>query len=304
MERAAYAYHVLGKTKVQIGEELGISRFKAARLLDRARETGVVRIEIRSSSLDLELTGQLQRIYPRTRMSVAAKNGEEESGREAVARLAARLLSQETYEGCTVGLAWGRTVAAIVKYLVRWPRCELFQLTGNVGNDIAGSPTEVIRRASEMSGANARGIFAPIYVRDSRAATTLRGEPAIEQILNAFDSLNTVVASVGSLDPMESKAFDLLSAGVRDQLRTLDCVGETCGIPIDSTGNAVDHPLIAHMIGVTFDQLVKCPSVMALAAGERKTRVSHALALSPAIKHLVVDPELARSLIAFNASAA
>ncbi|BDZ58362.1 hypothetical protein [Barrientosiimonas endolithica] len=42
----ARRYYLDDESKVQIASDLGISRFKVARLLDEARATGVVRIEI------------------------------------------------------------------------------------------------------------------------------------------------------------------------------------------------------------------------------------------------------------------
>src|SRR4051812_34154525 len=43
---AARRFYLEGRTKKQIGDELGISRFKVARILDQALRDGVVRIEI------------------------------------------------------------------------------------------------------------------------------------------------------------------------------------------------------------------------------------------------------------------
>src|ERR1700678_737505 len=44
--RVARQYYLEGISKVDIAERLGISRFRVARLLDSARESGLVRIEI------------------------------------------------------------------------------------------------------------------------------------------------------------------------------------------------------------------------------------------------------------------
>src|ERR1700727_2249502 len=44
--RVARQYYLEGVSKIDIAERLGISRFRVARLLDSARESGLVRIEI------------------------------------------------------------------------------------------------------------------------------------------------------------------------------------------------------------------------------------------------------------------
>ena len=44
--RVARQFYLEGVSKVDIAERLGISRFRVARLLEAARESGMVRIEI------------------------------------------------------------------------------------------------------------------------------------------------------------------------------------------------------------------------------------------------------------------
>jgi len=56
----ARRYFLDGASKSEIAQELGISRFKVARLLDAARRDGIVRIEIGAPpEIDLELSGEL-----------------------------------------------------------------------------------------------------------------------------------------------------------------------------------------------------------------------------------------------------
>ena len=57
----ARRYYMDGKSKIEIGEEFNLSRFKVARLLDVARSSGLVRIEIGyPGAVDLALSGRLQ----------------------------------------------------------------------------------------------------------------------------------------------------------------------------------------------------------------------------------------------------
>ena len=51
MVLAARRYYIDDVSKVQIADELGLSRFKVARLLEQARQTGVVTIAIQADGL-------------------------------------------------------------------------------------------------------------------------------------------------------------------------------------------------------------------------------------------------------------
>src|SRR5437762_13438011 len=59
--RVARQFYLEGVSKVDIADRLGISRFRVARLLDAARESGMVRIEIGlpGGSLDTGLSAEL-----------------------------------------------------------------------------------------------------------------------------------------------------------------------------------------------------------------------------------------------------
>src|SRR5204863_9111570 len=60
----ARRYYVDGKSKIQIAEEFNLSRFRVARLLDVARSSGLVRIEIGyPGAVDLDLSGRLQEAF-------------------------------------------------------------------------------------------------------------------------------------------------------------------------------------------------------------------------------------------------
>src|ERR1700757_818964 len=63
--RVARQFYLEGVSKVDIASRLGISRFRVARLLDSARESGLVRIEIGlpGGALDAGLSAELCSVF-------------------------------------------------------------------------------------------------------------------------------------------------------------------------------------------------------------------------------------------------
>jgi len=60
----ARRYYLDGASKSEIAAELGLSRFKVARMLDRARTSGLVRIELHyEGEIDLDLSVRLGTQY-------------------------------------------------------------------------------------------------------------------------------------------------------------------------------------------------------------------------------------------------
>src|SRR5215217_5495010 len=110
----ARRYYLDGRSKVEIAEEFGLSRFKVARLLDQARESGLVRIEIRhQGGIDVDLSARLQeRFGLQHSVVVDTPDDDVESLREHLGRAAAQLLAELITPQDVLGLAWARAVSA------------------------------------------------------------------------------------------------------------------------------------------------------------------------------------------------
>ena len=96
--RVARQFYLEGFSKVEIADRLGISRFRVARLLDSARESGLVRIEIGlpGGVLDAGLSAELCSAFGLT---------------AAEAKLAAKLASGSGIEGAAASLGVSRETA-------------------------------------------------------------------------------------------------------------------------------------------------------------------------------------------------
>src|SRR5918994_6662202 len=92
----ARRYYLDGRSKIEIAEEFGLNRFKVARLLDQARESGLVRIEIRhQGGIDVDLSARLQeRFGLQHSIVVDTPDDDVESLREHLGRAAAQLLAE------------------------------------------------------------------------------------------------------------------------------------------------------------------------------------------------------------------
>ena len=92
----ARRYYVDGRSKVEIADELDISRFKVARLLDQALATGLVRIEIgHPGSIDTDLSSRLrEQLGLRTAIVVGTEESDPAALRTLLGRAAGDLLTE------------------------------------------------------------------------------------------------------------------------------------------------------------------------------------------------------------------
>src|SRR3954462_11605612 len=106
MVRVAQLYYRLHLSQQEIGDRVGLSRFQVGRLLDRAVEESIVRIEVVHPDARLvELEGALVHPFGPDGAVVAdapaatAGNAADDVAREAVAAVAADLLAQRAPTG-------------------------------------------------------------------------------------------------------------------------------------------------------------------------------------------------------------
>jgi DNA-binding transcriptional regulator LsrR (DeoR family) len=128
----ARRYYLDGATKTEIAAELGLSRFKVARLLEEARTSGIVRIELDSSGqIDLDLSVRLAEAFGLQHCVVMDGPEDDEALlRGTLGRAAADLVTEIVEEGDVLGLAWARSLMPIRTSIGQVARCDVVQLTG------------------------------------------------------------------------------------------------------------------------------------------------------------------------------
>jgi DNA-binding transcriptional regulator LsrR (DeoR family) len=287
-----------GRTRIQISDELQLSRFKVARILEEALERGIVKIEISTpDSIDFELSLALKERFGLTRAIAVVVPGDlPELTQDHLGRAAAALLTEIVVEGDVVGLTAGRTITAMANHLNELAFCEVVQLAG-VAGPAADNGVEVIRRVSRVSHGRSHAIFAPLLVENAETAATLRREPAISTTLRRFDSITKAVLAIGSWSPPDSQLYDTASQlGILDDLLQLGVQAEVCSTLLDKDGQTIDA-IKQRAIAISTAQLRAIPEVIAVAGGPFKTAAVAAALKSGIVNSLVTDTSLAQRLL-------
>ncbi|MBC7291573.1 MAG: hypothetical protein H5T83_09625 [Actinotalea sp.] len=285
-------------SKTELAKAFGLSRFKIARLLEEARQEGIVKIEIAEDgwerpALSAELAEHLN--LPECVVVRAGEN--EESNRARLARAAAAYIRRETREGDVIGFSWGRTLIAIGEALQDLPPSTIVQLTGTVGNDFAQSPVEVIRRIADRSSVRTMAIFSPLFAASEAAADSLRADPAIARAMGLYRELSLAVLSVGSWDPPVSQLPAILSDADRAELAREGAKAEMAGIFVREDGTLIEAAAAARRISVSPGELTDAPRVLAVAGSSPKVGAIAAVARSGLITSLITDDDTAAELM-------
>jgi DNA-binding transcriptional regulator LsrR (DeoR family) len=296
----ARRFYLDGRSKIQIADEFGLSRFKVARILDEARANGLVHVEITlPAEIDSELSEALRLAYGlRHAIVVSTPDRPETSLRAHLGRVAADLLTELVVEGDVLGVGWGRTVNAVTAALSDLAPCTVVQLSGAlIGARVDDSSVESVRRVASVSGGPMYPIYAPLVVPDAATAAGLRHQTQVAEAMGRHDDLTKAIIGVGSWEPPDSKLRDAVSEKERRQLLTLGVRAEVCGTLIDVDGHPVDTDLGRRVISITGHRLRRIPEVIAVTGGSTKAAAARAVVYGRYATSLVTDRTVAEHML-------
>lgn len=297
---AARRYYWDDQSKVQIAKDLGISRFQVARLLQEARRTGLVRIEIGSPGhVDEELSNKVAEELGIDRaVVVEADPTSPQATFDLVGAALAAEVENTVREGARLGIAWSRAAPAMARELRRLQRCVVVQLSGAIypPASLPGS-VEVTRDVAAAAGGEAHILYAPLVVPDVDTAAGLRRQPEIAATLAMADRLDVAVLSVGAWVPGASAVYELLHDHERDELQTIEVQGEVSGRLLGVDGAAITSPLDERVIGATLDQLRSADRIITTSSGAERAAATAAAARAGLVHTLIIDDVLARALL-------
>ena len=295
----ARRYYLDGESKSDIAASLGLSRFKVARLIDRALATGLVRIEIDShGEIDLDLSVRVGAAHGlRHCIVMDAPEEDDDALRATLGRAAAELLAEILEPGDVLGLSWARSLMAMRTALPRLPRCDVVQLTGSLSLPSDESPIELVRDVARRSDGDAFFFYAPMVLPDPATARVLRTQPEIARAIAAYPRVTKAVVGIGAWAPGLSTVADAVDESDRRMLHELGVCGELSGVQFDAEGRAVTTPVTERLIGIDAEALHAVPEVIAVAYHVAKAEAVAAAIRGGFVTSLVTHRALGLSLL-------
>jgi len=299
----ARRFYVLGESKLDIADTFGLSRFKVARILDTARENGLVKVAIdMGRPVDVGLSDEVRSAYGLNRV-IVLERAESKGGRADVRRkigmLAAELLTEIATLDDVIGLSWARSVNVMAEEIHALPRCPVVQLCGvQAGMDMRDRSVETVSRVAAVGGGDAYPIYGPLVLPDRRTTETLRRQRGIAETFGQFRNLTKAVVSIGAWQPGESTVYDSLSPAERDAIGKRGARAEVAARLFDGDGNALSTGLAHHVLAISIDELKRVPEVIALGYTAPKAEAIDAVVRSGMVTTLITDAAAAEPALA------
>jgi deoxyribonucleoside regulator len=298
MVRVAQMYYRMHLTQEEIGNRLGLSRFKVGRLLDRAVRESIVRIEVvhpaaRLVSLEDALVERFG-LRGAVVVDVPAANGQtaEELAREAVARAAVTYLTLARPSG-SIGVSWGRTMFELARHLQPgWTNAtEIVQLNGATSR--SPRPTgayQIAERFGATTGATIRLLAAPAIVGSSDLRIALTEDPTIGETLDAARAAPSAIFGLGIVG-RQSVLVESGSLSDEDvaNLAEAGAVGDVIGRFLTQDGRIASQSLDDRTIGLPVVDLTRKSLALGLAAGAGRGPIALAALRAKCVNVLAAD---------------
>lgn len=308
MTRVAWLYHMRGFKQGQIAEALDLSQSRVSRLLDAAVAQGIVHTTVRvPPGLQLELEQALQESYGLQNAQVfdVPDPDDERSLLHDLGQMLAIYLREQPLDGDVIGFtSWSRTLRETVRALDHSTgRSASFvvELLGDVGTpELQHDAADVTRQLARITGAQPRFLRVPGVTASAAVRATLLDHDAhAQETLALHEKLDEALVGIGTcaVDLPLKPGDSFFTREQFDRARTLGAVGQVNLRFIDIEGNALTSDLDELVIGVTLEQLSRCPRRIAVAGGPAKYDAIRGSLRGGWINSLITDVRTAEHLL-------
>lgn len=299
--RVSELYYEQGLNQSAIADILGTSRPTVSRLLDEAKEDGVVEVIVHSPiKKDPQLSHRLRVTLGLREAIVVSGNYDYEKGLSRCCEAANQLFSTIIENNKTVGITWGSALKILCDLIEPkdYYNVNVVQMVGCLAT---GNPNldglELALRMAKKLGGTYSNIYAPIYVESEVVYSYLVAEPQIEATLKRAMHTDIILTGIGSLDSNTT----LQKAGYltdRDRIDLIGrgAVGHLLAHPFDKDGNEI--PLIGRFaISAPLEAMRAAEWSIGISAAEFKAEAVLAAVRGGFINTLVVDQKLANKVL-------
>lgn len=297
--RAAWLYYNDGLTQAQVAKRLFVSRQSVGRLLETARQHGIVRIEL--DARYLAAMGLATRLRNRLRLDdavvVPTFDGpmSRERTNERVAAATAAYIRRYLHPGVVVGVGWSDSAARALTML------SPDSLEGVTLASMAGTIDNVAQLVSENPAAVRclRTVPAPLFVSSRAIAVGLMQEEAVSGVFDLARHASVTLTGVGAVRPGSSA----VRTGMVTEEEVADfgrrgAVGDMVGHWFDIRGRIVPGPTSERTVGLGLDEMRTLPNVVGIAAGREKVDAIRGAVAGGYLNVLVTDEPTAEALLA------
>ena len=299
---AARLYYEHNLNQAQIATKLDVSRPGVSRLLQEARDTGIVKIQIVDpGARGTRLESSLREKFGLKHAIVVPSDKQDTVLKSRMGSALITLLDQLLTENTTLGVSWGSTLQAATEHLK--PRLvknmTVVQLNGGVSKaELDTHATEIAGRMGENYQAIPYLLPLPAIVDTAELKKAIISDRNIAKTLKLAREADIAVFTVGAFG---SKSVlvqaDYFEEAEVQALIQAGAVADICSRLIKADGSICSPELDDRTIGIELAELKARPFSIAVAGGLNKAQAIRAGLAGGYFISLITDEDVARQLL-------
>lgn len=292
-------YYNLHLTQKEIADRLFLSRSQVSRMLEEARQEGIVEIHIKEPwERNTEIERLFQKYFSlRNVRVISSKALDQEMELSIIAEVVTYYLDAIIQKGMIIGLSWGNTLYHIVKCIAANSRKNIpIMVVPIMGAAYIKCPQkDALDLAKDLAlayGGNYQYLYAPLFVNNEDLKKSLLCEKEIADTLSIAKRADVILSSVGA---MENGAWNhYLSEEELNSIQRNGAVGHIGGHFYNIEGKMIQTSLDERMIGVEVEDLKKCEEVICVVCGREKADAALGALRGAFIDTLIIDENCAK----------
>lgn len=297
--KVASLYYRDSLTQAEIAQQMGISRPVISKMLQRAKDQGIVTIYLKDENAEaVQLANDLMRRYQLKEVIVVPCESDYAEVQGRVAQAAAAYITSCLPKIQSIGISWGTTLAKVVEAMPyeKHPDISVRPLVGGVASQHVDFDTNHLAfRLGEKLGATCSYLYAPALAETRELAEVLGHSQMVKAAIDLARSVDFAIIGVGN--PQQDSTWRQLGYLSGECFDDQQVIGDAVGSLFDKNGQTIDNNITERMIGLKVEELVRIPETMLIGAGIPKTEPIRALLLGKRANLLVVDQALAEGLL-------
>ena len=304
LRQAASLYWIERQSQAEVADQLCVSRTTVSRMLDEARDRGIVRFRIadphdRATELEAELSARCRGAGLMVRVRVAQQfNRNLAEDDHIVGRLAARTVAADLRASGrrTLAVASSRTVAPVLSFAADLrPLDRVSELLGVASR----SATPAVGAAlAAATGAGYDAIASPFIHRGRERAEAARRSIELADALSRARQAAVALVGANSTQRFDGTGgYSPVPADVLAEGAARGAVGHVCGWFLDPDGRRVASSIDDRRVGIAPAEFVAIPQRVLLAWGPGRAPIIAAAIAARLCTTVVTDAATARELL-------
>ncbi len=294
MAKAAWYYYFEDMTQQQISDRIGISRIRVIRLLEKARQTGMIQFRLRRGNEDrLKLEKKLMEAYGLEDVFLVPGPASPSQANANVADAASMYIHDRLRAGSVINMGYGDTLSRVLNNLATLAEETItcVSLTGGVSYYLPDTRSNVFNARLHL-------IPAPLLASTKEMADAIWQESSVSEISRMSSLAQMTVVGIGSMDG-SATIFQsgILNSNDLAYLSMQGARGDVLSHFVDENGQLIASPIEERLISTSMENLRSLKNVIGVAAGVVKKDAIRAVLRGQILDILITDTETAKAIL-------